>query len=244
MQSLQSDASTFSSENMKLILFDIDGTLLWTDGAGRRSMEAALTTVFGEAGDPHYRYDGKTDRQIAREQMRTAGIDEHTIDAQIDDVISAYLENLRETLERDPAAAKLCHGVNTLLDAVEASPDVVMGLLTGNVRHGAARKLGAVGIDFMRFRVNAFGCDNEHRPELPGVAQKRAHETLGMEISGDRIVIIGDTPADIHCGRGIGARAIGVATGRYGVQDLAAHNPHAVFEDLSDTDRVLEALLG
>ncbi len=228
---------------MKLILFDIDGTLLQTDGTGRKSMEAALTLVYGASGDPAYRYDGKTDRQIAREQMRHAGIDNATIDARMNDLLDAYLGNLGEALVRDPASAQLCEGVHALLDAVEGSTDVVMGLLTGNVRDGAAHKLHAVGLDIGRFRINAFGSDHEHRPELPRVAQRRAQETLGLDLPGDRIVIIGDTPADIACGRPIGARAIGVATGRYAVEELAAHAPHAVFADLSDTERVLEALL-
>jgi len=228
---------------MKLILFDIDGTLLQTDGTGRKSMEAALTSVYGASGDPAYRYDGKTDRQIAREQMRHAGIDNATIDARMNDLLDAYLGNLGEALARDPASAQLCEGVHALLDAVEGSTDVVMGLLTGNVRDGAAHKLHAVGLDIVRFRINAFGSDHEHRPELPRVAQRRAQETLGLDLPGDRIVIIGDTPADIACGRPIGARAIGVATGRYAVEELAAHAPHAVFADLSDTERVLEALL-
>jgi phosphoglycolate phosphatase-like HAD superfamily hydrolase len=228
---------------MKLILFDIDGTLLWTDGAGRKSMEAALLQVFGAAGDPAYRYDGKTDRQITREQMRSAGIENAVIDERMDEVLAVYLQNLGAFLASDPSSAKLCHGVDALLNAVEAEQGVVMGLLTGNVRDGAAHKLNAVGVDIARFRVNAFGSDHEHRPELPRVAQRRAQETLGLNVPGDRIVIVGDTPADIACGRPIGARAIGVATGRYGVEDLAAHAPHAVFADLTDTDRVLEALL-
>lgn len=229
---------------MKLILFDIDGTLLWTDGTGRKSMEAALRTVFGSPGDPSYRYDGKTDRQITREQMRGAGFDDAQIDARMDEVLSVYLTYLGATLATDPSSAKLCHGVDVLLDAVEARDDVVMGLLTGNIRGGATHKLQAVGIDVSRFRANAFGCDHEHRPELPRIAQQRAFEQLGVTVPGDRVVIIGDTPADIHCGRSIGARAIGVATGRYAASDLAEHAPHAVFDDLTDTDRVLEALLG
>ncbi len=228
---------------MKLVLFDIDGTILWTDGAGRRSMEAALEAVYGMPGDPSYRYDGKTDRQIAREQLRAAGVPDRDIDARLDALLDTYLRNLTDVLASDPLAARLCEGVEVLLDAVEARPDTILGLLTGNVEGGAARKLGAVGIDFTRFRVNAFGSDHEHRPELPRVAQQRARTALGMDVPGERIVIIGDTPADIACGRPIGARAIGVATGRYGVDDLAAHAPHAVFPDLRDTDRVLEAIL-
>ncbi len=229
---------------MKLILFDIDGTLLWTDGAGRKSMEAALNSVFGAPGDPAYRYDGKTDRQIVREQMRAALINDVDIDARMDEVLETYLSNIETHLEREPLSANLYDGVETLLDAVESRDDVIMGLLTGNVRGGALAKLRAVGIDFTRFRANAFGCDHEHRPELPRVAQQRATRMLGHDLAGDRVVIIGDTPADLQCGRSIGARAIGVATGRYAVDDLASHAPYAVFENLTDTDLVLEALLG
>jgi phosphoglycolate phosphatase-like HAD superfamily hydrolase len=91
--------------------------------------------------------------------------------------------------------------------------------------------------------VNAFGSDEEHRPHLPAVAQRRAREELGVEIAGGRVVVIGDTPADIECGRGIGARAIGVATGRFGVEELSRHAPAAVFPDLSDTAVVVETIL-
>ncbi len=228
---------------MKLILFDIDGTILNTDGAGRRSMEAALTTVFGVPGAPTYRYDGKTDRQIAREQMRAAGFSDADVDERFDALVNTYLENLGAELERSSEAAVLLGGVTELLDAVERADDTVLGLLTGNVDRGAARKLAAVGVDFVRFRVNAFGSDHEHRHELPAVAQRRARELLGLDVPGDRVVIIGDTPSDISCGRAIGARAVAVATGRYAVPDLAEHQPYAVFDDLRDTDRVLQAIL-
>lgn len=228
---------------MKLVLFDIDGTLLWTDGAGRRAMEGALAEVFGVAGDPAYRYDGKTDRQIAREQMRTAGIDDATITARMDDVLALYVTRLEADFERDPAVARLCDGVLPLLDALEQQERVTLGLLTGNIEYGARRKLQAVGVAFERFLVNAFGSDHEERPQLPIVAQQRASAFFGAPMSGDRMVIIGDTPADIHCGRSIGVRAIGVATGRYSVEDLAAHSPAAVFASFADTDAVVASIL-
>lgn len=228
---------------MKLVLFDIDGTLLWTDGAGRRSMEGALIEVFGSSGDNGYRYDGKTDRQIAREQARYAGHDDAHIDAKMNDVLNAYLTRLSAELERDPDAARMCVGVGPLLDALEAHDRATLGLLTGNVADGARRKLAAVGIDFNRFHVNAFGSDHEHRPELPGIAKARAMELKGLDLTGDGIVVIGDTPADIHCGRSLGVRAIGVATGRYTVDELQAHQPAAVFADFSDTDAVVHAIL-
>lgn len=228
---------------MKLVLFDIDGTLLWTDGAGRRAMEGALFEIFARHGDPAYRYDGKTDKQIAREQMRFAGMDDAVISARMDDVLDAYVLRLERELERDAATSRLCAGVQPLLDAVESHQRATLGLLTGNIEPGARRKLKAVGVDFSRFRANAFGSDHEERPQLPAVAQRRAEALLGATMPGDRIVIIGDTPADIHCGRSLGARAIGVATGRYSVDDLAAHHPSAVFETLEDTAAVLAAIL-
>lgn len=228
---------------MKLVLFDIDGTILWTDGAGRRSMEGALLEVFGHTGDTSYRYDGKTDRQIAREQMRSAGVDDATITARMDDVLAAYVIRLERELERDAATSRLCGGVPALLDALEAHERATLGLLTGNIEFGARRKLSAVGVNFDRFRVNAFGSDHEERPQLPSVAQQRAERFFGTPMPGDRMVIIGDTPADIHCGRSLGVRAIGVATGRYSVDELASHNPAAVFESLEDTDAVLAAIL-
>lgn len=228
---------------MKLVLFDIDGTLLWTDGAGRRSMEGALHEIFGTSGDSAYRYDGKTDRQIAREQMRGAGFEDAHIDPRMNDVLNAYLARLSAELERDRDAARMCTGVAPLLDALEAHDRATLGLLTGNVADGARRKLAAVGIDVNRFRVNAFGSDHEHRPELPGIAKARALELMGLDLTGDGIVVIGDTPADIHCGRSLGVRAIGVATGRYSVEELQSHNAAAVFADFSDTDAVVHAIL-
>jgi phosphoglycolate phosphatase len=228
---------------MRLVLFDIDGTLLWTDGAGRRAMEGALSHVFGSAGDPRYRYDGKTDVQIARELMRAEGHGDDAIDARLHAVLDGYLERLRRELDAGARHIQLLPGVRELLDALEPRPDVVLGLLTGNVALGAEAKLTAAGLDFRRFRVNAFGSDREHRPLLPAVAQRRARELLGHDFGGEDVVVIGDTPADIDCARSIGARTVAVATGRYSVEELAEHDPSAVLRDLSDTDAALRAIL-
>jgi phosphoglycolate phosphatase len=229
---------------MRLVLFDIDGTLLWSDGAGRRAMEGALAHTFGSAGDPRYRYDGKTDLQIARELMRAEGHGDDAIDARLHAVLDGYLERLRRELDAGARHVRLLPGVPELLDALEPRPDVVLGLLTGNVASGAEAKLTAAGLDFRRFRVNAFGSDHEHRPLLPAVAQRRARELLGHDFGGGDVVVIGDTPADVECARSIGARTVAVATGRYTVGELAAHDPSAVLQDLSDTDAALAAILG
>ena len=228
---------------MKVVLFDIDGTLLRTDGAGRRSMEHALFTVFGAHGDPVYRYDGKTDRQITREQMRWAGIDDDVIDARMLDVFALYAERLEQELASGVEQAVLMAGIPPLLDTLGAHEEVTVGLLTGNIEAGARQKIRAVNLAWEQFLVNAFGSDHEHRPMLPAVAQRRAQALLGRDVPGERMVIIGDTPADIHCGRSLNVRAIGVATGRYSVHELAEHEPAAVFETLADTEAVVEAIL-
>lgn len=227
---------------MKLVLFDIDGTILWTSGAGRRAMEAALQSHFGHTGAPGYRYDGKTDMQIVREAMRDVGIDDATIDANIDSVLAEYLERLVEELAAPHTQMRRYEGVLELLDALDTREDRVVGLLTGNLIEGAAHKLRAVGVAPERFLLGAYGSDHEHRHELPGIAMRRARDEHGLEFDGRRIIIIGDTPADIHCGRPIGARAIGVATGHYTVDALREHDPAAVFEDLRDTAAVMRAI--
>jgi phosphoglycolate phosphatase-like HAD superfamily hydrolase len=229
---------------MKLLLFDIDGTLISGDGSARRAFEGALVEVFGSSGDPAVRFDGKTDPQIARELMRGAGFDDAAIDARLGAVVEGYLERLRREVAEDRGRFERLPGVAELLDALEPRDDVVLGLLTGNVAGGAAVKLAAAGIDRARFRVNAFGCDHEHRPELPRVAQRRARELLGLDLVGESIVVIGDTPADVGCARSVNARTLAVATGRYSVDELAEHAPTAVVRDLTDTDAVVAELLG
>lgn len=228
---------------MRLVLFDIDGTLLSSEGLGRASMQRALAEVFGSPGSPSYRYDGKTDKQIVRDVMRLEGHSDEHIDSRMERLIGRYLDGLRTGAESGKFHVRPLDGVVELLDALEAREDVVLGLLTGNVEPGAKVKLRAAGIDPARFRVNAFGSDHEDRPELPGIAQRRASETLGLEIVGERLVVIGDTPADIECGRSLGARAIGVASGHYTVEQLEAHNPYAALPSLKNTQQALETIL-
>jgi phosphoglycolate phosphatase len=227
-----------------LVLFDIDGTILHSGGAGRDAMEYALATVFGTAGDSSMRYDGKTDKQIVRESMRAAGISDTEIDAHMEQVVSLYVATLPSRLGDPERHVGLYPGVAELIAAVHARDDSVLGLLTGNVESGARLKLAAVGLDFEQFRVNAFGSDNEVRGELPAIAHRRMQDAFGVTLGGRDVVVIGDTPADISCGRALGARAIAVATGSYSVDELKAHHPYAVFQDLSDTDAVMAAIAG
>jgi phosphoglycolate phosphatase len=228
---------------MRLVLFDIDGTLLNSGGMGRAAMQRALGLVFGSPGNPSYRYDGKTDKQIVRDVMRMEGHSDDHIDSRMTKLIDTYLDGLRLGAKSGKFNVRPLQGVPEILDALDERDDVILGLLTGNVEPGARIKLTAAGIDPDRFKINAFGSDHEHRPELPAIAQRRAGEALGLDIAGDRLVVIGDTPADIECGRSLGAKAIGVASGHYTVEQLEAHRPYAVFPSLGETEKVLDTIL-
>lgn len=228
---------------MKLVLFDIDGTLLNSDGAGRRAIQRALIEAFGTAGPDSHRFDGKTDPQIVSELMALAGVDPALVNARMDAVFARYVELLSTELATPEHTAVAYPGVLELLDALERHDDVMLGLLTGNVLPGAHAKLGAVGIVPARFRVGAFGSDHAVRAELPAIAQARAAAMLGVEMPGGSITVIGDTPADLTCGRGVGARALGVATGHYSVAELTTYEPAAVFADFRDTGAVVSAIL-
>ncbi|HEY6948140.1 MAG TPA: haloacid dehalogenase-like hydrolase [Gemmatimonadales bacterium] len=228
----------------RLVLFDIDGTILLTAGAGRRAITAALAEFVGDrVAFERIRFDGKTDPQIVSELLAASG-DPGPHDR---DHVQALCERYVALLERELATAtgtRLMPGFPGILDRLEAEAGVVLGLLTGNLERGAALKLRAAGIDPGRFKVGAFGSDAAHRPDLPAIAARRAEPFFGRTPAGGEVVIIGDTPADVACGAGIGARAVAVATGSYTVAELAACGAHAVFADLGDTDRALEAILG
>ena len=230
---------------MKLVLFDIDGTLLWTDGAGRSAIRTALSAEMGSTGPIEgFRFDGKTDPQIVHELLRAFGNPHAESGAHVQAVCDRYVEMLEGELASGRRTPHVFPGVWELLDLIERRDDAVLGLLTGNLAAGARLKLASVGMEFDRFRVGAFGSDAAERGELPAIAAARAAELVGEPPTGEDIVIIGDTPADVTCGAGVGARAFAVATGSYGVAELAAAGAYAVFEDLLDTEGVLEAILG
>lgn len=231
---------------MRLILFDIDGTLLWTSGAGRRAIHRALLEEMGTAGPiDSYRFDGKTDPQIVRELLTMAGHPECESEDRITAVCERYVALLTAELAKPTQATRLYPGIKELLAALEPyelEGRALVGLLTGNVQHGAALKLQSAGLDPARFAVGAFGSDSHRRADLPAVAATRAAERTGRRFTGDDLVVVGDTPDDVACARPMGARTVAVATGFFKVDALRAAGAAHVFEDLSDTQAVLEAL--
>jgi phosphoglycolate phosphatase len=231
---------------MKLVLFDIDGTLLWTDGAGRRAIHRALLDEAGTAGPiDTYRFDGKTDPQIVRDLLSAAGHPRADDGALVHAVCRRYVDHLREELGRAGRATRLMGGIEALLAALapeEAAGRALVGLLTGNVAPGAALKLQSAGLAPERFRVGAYGSDSARRADLPRVAAARAAALVGRAFTGPDVVILGDTPDDVACGRPIGARSVAVATGFYDVAALRAAGAAYVFETLTDTVAVLDAI--
>lgn len=228
----------------KLVLFDIDGTILQSAGAGRRAIHAALSARgvdLALAGG--VRFDGKTDPQIVVELLDASGDPSPADPHRISELLELYLGHLARDLAEPGHHSRLLPGIPALLDRLEADAGVVLGLLTGNVMTGAHLKLRAAGLDPDRFRVGAYGSDHHQRGELPAIAAQRAKPHFGRIPRGPEVVIIGDTPADVRCGDAIGARSVAVATGGYTVAELEATGASSVFPDLAEVERVMEAIL-
>jgi phosphoglycolate phosphatase len=224
-----------------LVLFDIDGTLVLTGGAGRRALERAFADVAGRAasldGIP---FAGRTDRRIVADMLERIGAGARLGDA-------VWLERLRETycrfLEEELGAADrpgrlVLPGVRELLDALAAREDATVALLTGNFEDGARIKLSHFGL-WRYFAWGAFGDAVEDRNALLPIALDLAR-ARGLAFPPDRIFIVGDTPLDVACARAGGVRAVAVATGGFDAALLAAAGADVVFEDLGDTAAVLE----
>jgi phosphoglycolate phosphatase len=226
----------------RLILFDIDGTLLTTGGAAARAFRSALLEVYGATGPiAKHAFAGKTDPQIAAELLRAAGFAEDVIQRGFPALWRSYLRRLPGELQR--SSIRVFPGVQALLDDLGArNGSALVGLLTGNIATGARLKLEAAGIGYERFQIGVYGSDHADRPELPAIAVRRAEQRVGHQFAGKSIVIIGDTPHDIACGEALGVRTIAVATGSYSEAQLAACHPDHLFASLADTAAVRAAI--
>lgn len=231
-----------ANSSRRLVLFDIDGTLLDTRGAGRRAFHAALLEIFRTTGPiDSYRFCGRTDPEIARYLLTAAGISEDQLILDLPRLWDRYLTNLEVELQAGPA--RLCSGVGDLIDRIEDHCDqLALGLLTGNIERGARLKIESTGLAYSRFLLGAFGSDHEIRDQLPTVAVARAEAKVGHIFEGKSVVIVGDTPADIACGAPLGARSVAVATGLFTAEQLAACEPDYLFETLEDTEAVIQAI--
>lgn len=253
----------------RLVLFDVDCTLIDAHGAGGRAVIQALDDVYGLHGDlDGYSFHGRTDPAIIRDLARLwsaagseaageGGVDGNRPEAaavagrsgytsgEIERLLPACIERYVELLRHEVARGRVevLPGVAELVPALVADPLVAVGLLTGNVEDGARIKLGPTGL-WPLFSVGAFGSDSAHRPDLPLVAVARAERMLGRRFRGKEIVVVGDTPADIQCGEQLGVTAVAVATGRHDREQLASFGPDHLFDDFSDWRLAYEVLAG
>lgn len=227
---------------MRLLLFDIDGTILVARGAGRRALAAALKDVYGTAGDiDGYDLRGQTDPRIVFDVMEGAGLERAAVRERLDECFEAYARGLADEIG-DGGNVVTLPGISDLVRRLHGDADVLLGLLTGNIEAGARIKLGPTGL-LPYFRLGAYGSDHLDRRQLPSLAARRAHALVGVPFAPDEVVVIGDTPRDIECARHFGAVAVAVATGQYTREALEAERPDLLFSNFGDVDAALEKLL-
>lgn len=214
---------------IRLVLFDIDGTLITTGGAGEQAFARVLATQFGVPhGTAQLSFAGRTDPAIVREAFLRHGIEPSP--ANFERFFAAYVFFLDDCLRRRPGGP--LPGVTDWLRGLRArGPRPTLGLLTGNIRLGAEIKLRHFGL-WDWFETGGFGDDQFDRNPVAVVAKRRGEALLGCPLRGEEILVVGDTPLDIACGRHIGARVLAVATGKLSVAELAAHQPDWAVPDL------------
>ena len=221
----------------KLLLWDIDGTIIATKGAGEAAMDLAMKDVFGIDANLHaIDYSGRTDPLLGRMLCEHYGVPDSPEKNQA--FVDAYVRNLSEILAASPAT--LLPGME-VLSILTQRKDCLQGLLTGNVRAGGKVKLESVDA-WQYFKFGSFADNCFNRNELAPKALEIAREDFGVAFTPKQVFVIGDTPRDIECGRHIHARTVAVATGKYPVQKLAEAEPDYLFENLSDTEVFLAIL--
>ncbi|MEP6668871.1 MAG: HAD family hydrolase [Chthoniobacter sp.] len=220
----------------KLLLFDIDGTLLTSGGAGERALRRGFRDRFGIEDDlGRIEIAGRTDSGIARQMLAYHGLPETP--ENLTAFFDGYLHFLAEELPSSPGT--LLPGILPLLEALKPRTDIVLALLTGNLARGAEIKLTHYGV-WHYFEFGAYADDHHDRNQLGHFARQRALEKHGVEFPPARIYVLGDTPHDISCARAIGAKAVAIATGKFTVGELGGLSPDFLFTDLSDVPAVLK----
>lgn len=222
----------------RLYLFDIDGTLITSGGAGESAFKEAVTELCGCLSPLEgVSFAGNTDTGIARSVLIAAG--KEPSKQNIMALLDAYLGKLTDRMHRHQG--RLLPGIVPLLDRMKEQGNCTIALLTGNMAAGAEVKLSHFGV-WHYFGFGAYADDHHLRNELGPVARNRALADYGEEFTPDRIYVIGDTPRDIECGKAFGAVTVAVATGHSSREELATHHPDFLFDDLSDVDAVMAAI--
>jgi phosphoglycolate phosphatase len=222
---------------VNVVLFDIDGTLISTGGAGKAALEAGLAELFGIIGPLCVPLSGRTDRAISIDLFQTLKLADTAENHQR--LREAYLRHLPDCLRRSDG--QVLPGVAALLDHLHEREDVAVGLLTGNVRAGAQLKLGHFRL-FDYFAFGGFGDLHHDRDDVAREAVIDMRRYLGRDIPPERVWVVGDTPLDVRCARAIGAQAVAVVTGWHDRDELAASRPDLLLDDLSGASEFLTRL--
>jgi phosphoglycolate phosphatase-like HAD superfamily hydrolase len=224
-----------------LILFDIDGTILLTRGAGVKAMLDAGRELYGPRFTTEgVEFSGRLDTLIWADLTRINAVENS--DSEHDRFRAAYGSKLADRLRTTPTA-RLLPGVRELVTQIDAIEHLTLGLLTGNYPETGRLKIHSAGLDPDLFKVAAWGCDGRARRDLPPIALQRHRQMHGRELRGEEVVIIGDTPHDIDCAKAHRCRSIGVATGAFSVDDLKACGADLAIESLADSASVLRWML-
>lgn len=225
----------------RLVLFDIDETMISSDGAGSRAIGRALCDTFGiDTSNITISMSGKTDPQILSEIFKIANVVEAEMEHLKEEMFKVYLNLLKEEIGN--ASYYIVHdGVYELLDALEGHDRGYLGLLTGNIEQGARMKLERFNLN-KYFPLGAYGSDSANRMELPAIATTRANAHYNLRFSPHEVVIIGDSIYDVLCAKGYGAKSIAVNTGKTSRADLEEQKPDFLFDSLADTNALLNAI--
>ena len=216
---------------MKLVLFDIDGTLLISRGIGRQAKRQAMLEYFGRTGDlDNHVFGGKTDWGIVAELLAPYGVTSDAVGRAMPAYETVMARHMRAL--RDHFQAEAIPGALDLVGALRERDDTLLGLVTGNTSKTAAIKLEMAGFDPAWFPVGAFGNESAERDELTRLALRRARDYTGRALSGSDVVVIGDTPDDVKAARAIDAIAVAVCTGYVARDELADSEPDFLLADL------------
>jgi phosphoglycolate phosphatase len=222
---------------MKLLLFDLDGTILLSGGAGMRAVNRAFKKIYEiESVMDGIIPDGKTDLLILRELFKKGERD--FLPSEVDNLFKEYLFFLKEEIANS-LGYRVMPGVPELIRALSEREDIILGIATGNVEEAALIKLERSGLSHY-FKFGGFGSDFENREELIRIAIERGKKLLNHKKEIEKIFVVGDTPLDIIHGRAAGAKTVAVATGSYSVSDLEKYNPDYLFENFLDFESVLK----
>ncbi len=225
----------------KLVLFDIDGTLVRVRGISRQSLIDALREVFGTEGSAAtHNFAGKLDSVIIKEVMRTTGLNDRDIQKGFEEAKRRYIQNFKEHARREHI--EVMAGIYELVEKLAREESVVLALLTGNFEESGRHKLALPELNDY-FAFGAFADDADTRNALPAVAVQRAFEQTGIRFTGKDVVIIGDTEHDVNCAKVLNSKCIAVATGHYTVSQLQAFNPDYTFENFANVETAFEAIM-